>query len=183
MTSSAPEVLMRRVQEGDSAAYAELLNEITPILRRAIRRKRSFLSTEDIEDLVQDVLLSVHAVRGTYDPSRPFMPWLFAITRNRLVDGVRRYARQGAREVAIDETEVTFQTFAANTIEEDFGEMQDLYRAIEVLPPTQRDAIEMLKLKEMSLKEASESSGMTQGALKVATHRAMNSLRKLFKKR
>lgn len=181
MTPSSPEVLMRRVQEGDSAAYAQLLNEITPVLRRVIRRQRAFLNVEDIEDLVQDVLLSVHAVRATYDPDRPFMPWLFAITRNRLVDGVRRYARQGAREIAIDETEVTFSSAAANTIQEDFGEVRELYRAIEDLPPTQRDAIEMLKLKEMSLKEASEASGMTAGALKVATHRAMNSLRKLFK--
>jgi len=183
MTPSAPEVLMRRVQEGDSAAYAQLLNEITPLLRRVIRRQRAFLNVEDIEDLVQDVLLSVHAVRATYDPDRPFMPWLFAIMRNRLVDGVRRYARQGAREIAITETEVTFRAAAANTIQEDFEEVQELYRAIEDLPPTQRDAIEMLKLNEMSLKEASERSGMTAGSLKVATHRAMNSLRKMFKKR
>jgi len=174
---------MRRVQEGDSAAYAQLLNEITPLLRRVIRRQRAFLAVEDIEDLVQDVLLSVHAVRATYDPGRPFMPWLFAIMRNRLVDGVRRYARQGAREIAITETEVTFRAAAANTIQEDFEEVQELYRAIEDLPPTQRDAIEMLKLREMSLKEASEKSGMTAGSLKVATHRAMSSLRKMFKKR
>src|SRR5689334_14326828 len=78
------EALMKRAQAGDAAAYVELLNEITPILRRTIRRQRAFLSTEDIEDLVQEVLLSVHAVRATYDPSRPFIPWLFAITKNRL---------------------------------------------------------------------------------------------------
>jgi RNA polymerase sigma-70 factor (ECF subfamily) len=174
---------MRRVQEGDSAAYTQLLNEITPLLRRVIRRQRAFLNVEDIEDLVQDVLLSVHAVRATYDPQRPFMPWLFAIMRNRLVDGVRRYARQGAREIAITETEVTFRAAAANTIQEDFEEVRELYRAIEDLPKTQRDAIEMLKLSEMSLKEASEKSGMTAGSLKVATHRAINSLRKMFKKR
>ena len=183
MTSAAPEALMRRVQEGDSAAYAQLLNDITPILRRAIRRQRAFLSVEDVEDLVQEVLLSVHAVRATFDPDRPFMPWLFAIMRNRLVDGVRRYARQGAREIAIDETEVTFRAAATNTMQEDFGDARELYRAIEDLPPAQRDAIEMMKLKEMSLKEASEASGMTPGALKVATHRAMNSLKKMFKTR
>jgi len=183
MTSAAPEALMRRVQEGDSAAYAQLLNDITPILRRVIRRQRAFLNVEDVEDLVQEVLLSVHAVRATFDPDRPFMPWLFAIMRNRLVDGVRRYARQGACEIAIDETEVTFRAAAANTMQEDFGDARELYRAIEDLPPAQRDAIEMMKLKEMSLKEASEASGMTPGALKVATHRAMNSLKKMFKTR
>src|SRR5436190_116907 len=108
MMPTTPEALMQRAQQGDTVAYVQLLNEITPILRRVIRRQRSFLSAADIEDLVQEVLLSVHAVRATYDPARPFMPWLFAITRNRLVDGVRRYSRQGAREISFDETEVTF---------------------------------------------------------------------------
>jgi RNA polymerase sigma-70 factor (ECF subfamily) len=183
MSTETLEALMRKAQKGDSAAYAQLLNEITPILRRVIQRQCAFLSVEDIEDLVQEVLMSVHAVRATYDPDRPFMPWLFAISRNRLVDGVRRYAREGAHEIAIDETEVTFRAVATNTIQEDFGEVRRLHRAIEDLPPTQRDAIEMLKLREMSLKEASEASGMTAGALKVATHRAMNSLRKMFKTR
>lgn len=183
MIPPTPEALMQRAQGGDTAAYVQLLNEITPILRRVIRRQRAFLSSEDIEDLVQEVLLSLHAVRATYDSNRPFMPWLFAITRNRLVDGVRRYSRQGAREISFDETEVTFAAIAANTIQEDFGERRDLLRAIEDLPQTQRDAIEMLKLKEMSLKEASAASGMTTGALKVATHRAMTSLRKMFKNR
>src|SRR6516162_9913883 len=105
--SASPEALMEKVQRGDGAAYARLLSEITPILRRVIRRQRAFLNVEDIEDLVQDVLLSVHAVRASYDPMRPFMPWLFAIVRNRLADGARRHARQGAREITIDETEVT----------------------------------------------------------------------------
>ncbi len=181
--SASPEILMGLAQRGDSTAYAQLLIEITPLLRRVIRRQRAFLSLEDIEDLVQDVLLSVHAVRSSFDPSRPFMPWFFAIVRNRLADGARRYARQGAREITIDETEVTFASASANTITEEYGDLQALYRAIEELPPTQRDAIEMLKLKEMSLKEASEASGVTAGALKVATHRAMTSLRKWLKKR
>jgi RNA polymerase sigma factor (sigma-70 family) len=181
--STSPELLMEKAQRGDGAAYAQLLHEITPLLRRVIRRQRAFLNLEDIEDLVQEVLLSVHAVRFSYDPNRPFMPWLFAIARNRLADGARRYSRQGAREIAIDETAVTFSAASANTIQEEYGDLQELHRAIGDLPQTQRDAIEMLKLKEMSLKEASEASGITTGALKVATHRAMTSLRKLLKRR
>jgi len=174
--------MMSRAQSGDSAAYAELLKEIASVLRRVIRRQRTALSNEDVEDLVQDTLLSVHAVRATYDPSRPFMPWLFAIARNRFVDRARRYSRQGAREVSFDESVVTFERSVSNTIAEVFDESQALHRAIRELPSGQREAIEMLKLQEMSLKEASEASGVSIGALKVATHRAMNTLRKLLKK-
>jgi RNA polymerase sigma factor (sigma-70 family) len=173
--------LMRKTQAGDSDAYAELLGEITPVLRRVIRRQRQFLRAEDVEDLLQDTLLSLHSVRATYDPARLFMPWLFAIMRNRLADGARRYSRQGAREVPMGDTGVTFGSAGTNTTAEEYGDPQSLQRAIDGLPEGQREAIEMLKLQEMSLKEASEISGTSPGALKVATHRAMNALRKLLK--
>jgi RNA polymerase sigma-70 factor (ECF subfamily) len=53
----------------------------------------------------------------------------------------------------------------------------ELDRALETLPAGQRTAVELLKLREMSLKEASEASGMSVAALKVAMHRALKSLR------
>src|ERR1043165_9381431 len=99
--------LMSRVQSGNPDAYRELLQDVTPRLRRIVRRQRSFLQSEDIEDVVQDILLSVHAVRATYDPTRPFIPWLLAIARNRLADGARRYMRQGVHEITTDFMEVT----------------------------------------------------------------------------
>jgi RNA polymerase sigma factor (sigma-70 family) len=173
--------LMRLAQSGDAAAYVALLENITPRLRRIVRRQRSFLETEDIEDLVQDILLSVHSVRATYDPQRPFMPWLFAITRNRLADGARLYSRREAREIQVEDMSVTFAADTPNTTMGTYGDPDALKKAIGALPAGQRDAIEMLKLREMSLKEASAASGMSIGALKVATHRAMHALRKLLK--
>ncbi len=170
--------LMRAAQDGDADAYRSLLNEVTPRLRRVIRARRSFLDPQDIEDLVQDVLLSVHSVRHTYDPARPFLPWLLAIVRNRLADAARRYSRQKGRELAVDDLDVTFADLAPNTAHEGGGDEEALARAIRGLPDGQRQAIELLKLREMSLKEASAHSGSSVGALKVATHRAMASLRR-----
>ena len=175
--------LMRRAQAGDAEAYVELLQNITPRLRRVVRRQRFFLAEEEIEDLVQDTLLSLHSVRATYDPARPFMPWLLAIARNRLADGARRYSRTEAKEIGIEDIAVTFSAEDTNTSAEVYGDPDALRQAIRALPAGQRDAIEMLKLREMSLKEASAASGMSIGALKVATHRAMNALRKLLKER
>src|SRR5712691_5932883 len=100
--------LMQAAQAGDTRAYARLLDEITPRLRHIVRGQRKFLRAEDIEDLVQDILLSLHAVRATYDPQRPFMPWLMAITRNRLADGARRYTRRAVHEVQVEALSVTF---------------------------------------------------------------------------
>lgn len=56
-----------------------------------------------------------------------------------------------------------------------------LSEAIEKLPPDQREAIKMLKLNEMSLKEAAAASGRSIAALKVATYRALRNLRRMLK--
>jgi RNA polymerase sigma-70 factor (ECF subfamily) len=169
---------MQAAQQGDSVAYVELLRAITPRVRRIVMRQRGFAGLAEAEDLVQDVLLSLHAVRATYDPARPFGPWLLAIIRNRLADGARRYARTARREVHVDEADVTFFEQEANI---DTGEPVDadaVRKAVRALPEGQRQAIELLKLEELSLKEAAEISGTSVGALKVATHRAMATLRR-----
>ena len=173
--------LMKMAQAGDTETYSQLLQEVTIRLRRIVRRYRSFLTNEDIEDLVQDILISLHSVRATYDPQRPFMPWLLAITRNRLADGARRYAQTKLREVNTDGLDVTFAIENANKPTDVFGN-ENLKNAIDGLPAAQRTAVEMLKLREMSLKEAAAVSGMSIGALKVATHRAMIALRKMLLK-
>jgi len=173
---------MRAAQDGDAQAYAALLRTLTPKLRQIIGNQRRFLQAADIEDLVQDVLLSLHAVRSTYDPERPFMPWLLTIMRNRLADAARRYARRGVHEVQVERPDVTFSDPPANTEAEVFGDPEALQRAIRELPEGQRQAIEMLKIREMSLKEAAVKSGASVGALKVSVHRAMTALHKALVK-
>jgi RNA polymerase sigma-70 factor (ECF subfamily) len=170
--------LMQLAQSGDATAYLELLQTITPRIRHVIRRRRAFLGPDDVEDLVQEVLLSVHAVRATFEPQRPFMPWLLAIVRNRLADDARRYASHRAHEIAAEDAHVTFSELPANTKGEAFGDVEALAHAVHALPSGQRQAIELLKLGEMSLKEASAATGLSVGALKVATHRAMATLRR-----
>lgn len=174
--------LMQSVQAGDAGAYDRLLREILPLLRYEVRRLRSFLSQEDREDLVQDILLSLHAVRATYDPQRPFIPWLFAIARNRIADAGRRYKRSAINEVQVDDRAVTFPDENANVDTEAYGDPEALRQAIQALPPGQREAVKMLKIKEMSLKEAASASGQSVGALKVSVHRGITELRKTLKK-
>jgi RNA polymerase sigma factor (sigma-70 family) len=169
---------MRAAQDGDSAAYLRLLQEITPLLRRSVRQQRKFLQPSDIEDLVQDILLSLHAVRTTYDPARPFLPWLLTIAGNRIADGSRRQMRRSANEVLVAEYPETFSEAPTNILETRYGDRDALRQAIGQLPRGQRRAVEMLKLREMSLKEAAAESGMSVVALKVAVHRGMNTLRK-----
>src|SRR5262249_14888687 len=125
-----------------------------------------------------DIRVWMEGGRGRYDPRRPFMPWLMAITRNRLVDGARRYSRRAAHEVQVENMPVTSSDEGSNIDSDGYRDPEALRRAIEDLSPAQRAAIEMLKLREMSLKEAAAARGTSIGALKVSAHRAMATLRR-----
>lgn len=169
--------LMARAQDGDREAYRELLERMTPYLRSLAGR--CFRQPADVEDAVQDVLLTVHLVRHAYDPARPFGPWLAAIANRRIIDRLRRDTRRRTREVALSTDHETFADSATN-LHKDAVDEAALGQAIERLPPDQRQTITMLKLNEMSLKEAAAASGRSIPALKVATHRAIKSLRRLL---
>lgn len=170
--------LMRAAQDGDRQSYEILLGELTPVIGRMVGRR--WAGGVDKDDVVQDVLVSLHAVRHTYDPDRPFLPWLKTIAGNRLVDAQRRAIRRAAHEVVVDTPPETFSHPPTNTAEE-AGDPEALHAAIRRLPKGQRNAVEMLKLRELTLKEASAESGMTVAALKVAMHRALKSLRTTLK--
>ncbi len=171
--------LMVLAQGGDGASYRKLLVGITPYLRAIA--SRAYRNPSDAEDTLQDVLLTLHAVRHTYDASRPFKPWLAGIARHRVIDRLRALGRASTREVALELEHEAFP--AAETNENLSFEAQDLHLAIRALPPGQRQAVTLLKLQEKSLKEAAAVSGMSVGALKVATHRGIAALRQLLHER
>lgn len=169
-------ILMARAQDGDRAAYQRLLQEMTPYLRALVARRHR--DRGDIEDAVQDILLTVHAIRQTYDPNRPFGPWLATIANRRLIDRLRRQGRRRNRETPLTPEHEASSEPLGNPLER--PDRHELEKAIGTLPPMQRRAVELLKLKELSLKEASTASGMSIASLKVNVHRAVKSLRKIF---
>ena len=168
--------LMTRAQAGDQRAYTALLSSITPYLRALARRALG--DPTDIEEAVQDVLLTIHQIRHTYEPGRPFAPWLATIAQRRFVDRIRVNARLAARKRAASQVALV----DAGITEEppEGGDYDALLSAIDGLPGAQRQAVELLKLRELSLKEAAGLTGMSVGALKVATHRALKTLRRVL---
>lgn len=172
--------LMARAQEGDEVAYRRLLEDATPYLRSLAGRHRAL--SGETEDVVQDILLTVHAVRHTYDSDRPFGPWLVAIARRRIVDRLRRRGRIGAAETSLEPEHETIAATGANMLMT-IGRRRELQEAFGALPAGQRQAMFLLKLRGLSLKEAAMESGMSVAALKVASHRALKALREMLGKR
>jgi RNA polymerase sigma-70 factor, ECF subfamily len=170
--------LMRSAQAGDRVAYERLLREISPLVRGLVRRHCS--NRADIEEMVQDTLLTLHRVRHTYDPNRPFCPWLAAIAWRRSIDALRRRLRLAKYETPEQGLYETFSDGAANSDLEGVRSAEEVEDLLRLLPPRQRQALESLKLKEMTLIEASAASGQSVAALKVNTHRALKTLRALI---
>ena len=170
-------ILMARAQDGDSVAYRRLLKGIAPYLRALAARRHREPSDQD--DAVQDVLLCVHAIRHTYDPARPFGPWLTAIANRRMVDRLRRQGRRNRYETPLTELH--------GSVAADAPRLPTDHRALEAalaaLPPGQRRAVRLLKLEELSLKEAEAVSGISMASLKVTVHRALKTLRSLMSDR
>ena len=169
---------MEAAQNGDRAAYERLLRETAPFIRAIVARQHT---RDRIEDVLQDVLLAVHRVRHTYDPARPFEAWLATIARRRSIDALRRYGRTSAVEAKDD---IAYETFAdpqANRSVEVRDASEELAGALSTLTERQREAIDLVKLREMSLAEASRTSGQSVAALKVNVHRAIKALRAKLK--
>ena len=170
-------VLMRAAQHGDRAAYSRLVREIIPLLKRVLRTRHGFLQAADRDDLIQEVLLSLHRAMTTYDPQREFVPWLMAIARNKMADRARRFARSTANEVLVDDLAEIGAVEPSASCAASYGDPEALRQAISRLSARQRKAIELVKIRELSSKEAAGVMGISSGALRVSVHRAVKTLR------
>jgi RNA polymerase sigma-70 factor (ECF subfamily) len=167
-------VLLAAAQAGDAESYRQFLHAILPFLRSVAGARTQ--SDDLAGDVVQDALLTLHRVRHTYEPGRPVKPWLAAIAARRAIDAMRRRGRQGAREVYDPAAYETFAEEQANAVEASEAS-EELARRMGKLTPKQKEALDLVKLKEMSLAEASAESGQSVASLKVNIHRAMKKLR------
>lgn len=168
---------MVRAQDGDGAAYARLLKAIVPAVRALVRRK---IHQDDalVEDVVQDVLLSVHRVRHTYDPARPFLPWLSAIVSARAIDALRARSRKQRWEEIDEEAVLAHPDGAVLERHLRLAAHQQLDRLLSRLPARQRRMVELVHLSDMSLADAAAASSMTLSAVKSVLHRAFDTLRR-----
>ncbi|MEO5367904.1 MAG: sigma-70 family RNA polymerase sigma factor [Magnetococcus sp. WYHC-3] len=165
-----------KAQKGDRAAYNTLLREIVPFIRSVLSGR---LANPDwAEDIIQEVLISVHRSLKTYSHGRAFKPWLAAIIQFRRTDFLRRhYSMRGDKRVSLEspEFQATYVTGTAHA-----GEYKDIEAALDTLPPEQRKVFELFRIKGYSAKEVAKQTGMSVTAVKVSAHRAGKVLKKIL---
>lgn len=165
-----------KAQQGDKNAYGLLLRDIAPYIRNVVMR--GLANPDWADDIVQEVLLSIHKSLKTYSGDRPFKPWLYAIINFRKMDFLRKhYKQRDQKQETYEQTvfsgdNVTFPDFT--------GELKDIEEALDSLPEKQRRVFTLMKIEGYTAQEVANEMDMSVSAVKVSAHRAVNKLRKIL---
>lgn len=164
---------MRAANRGDAAAYRQVLTAITPLLRRVVRARGAALGPEGCEDVLQDVLLAIHAKRHTWREDAPLRPWLYAIARHKVIDAFRARGRH---------VELSIDAFAEGLAAQDGPDPtagRDMEKVLSKLEPRAAEIVRGFGLHGETTAQTAARLNMTEGAVRVALHRALKSLARL----
>lgn len=158
---------------GDRAAYADFLSQLSPILRRVIGRK---IPVSEVEDVLQEVLISIHKARHTYDGDRPLMPWVMAISGFRVTDYLRKsYSQMRHKSVDIADYENIL-----TDVTEDTSQNESIDALLSGLGEREQGILSLMHVEGYTAKQVGSKLGMKESAVKVAAHRAMKKIRMRF---
>ena len=163
--------LMVAAQAGNAAVYHRLLTEIAPWLRRYFGRR---LPPGMVDDAVQDTLLAIHLKRHTYDPARPFEPWLAAIARYKWIDRLRAMKAAPTGMLTGD--------IAVADHEEAVSSARSIEVLLAELKPAQSEVIRLVRLQGLTIEEASVRTGQSASLVKVNIHRGLGRLAALVRR-
>jgi RNA polymerase sigma-70 factor (ECF subfamily) len=150
--------------DGDKAAYRLLLDVSRDWLLAYYRRRAA---PAMIDDLIQETLISVHSKRQSFDPSRPYLPWLAAIARYRWVDALRRMR---------DTDEMHPEEVASDEDDSRIVARLSISRLLAQLPARQANVIVLTRIEGRSVAEAARISGQSENLVKVNVHRGLKKL-------
>ncbi len=170
--SDTLESLMERYVDGDAAAFDALYLQLSPklfgyLLRLTRHRERA-------EDLLQITFSKIHRARGSYLRGAPLLPWVLAIARRSFYDE-RRAAKSRTEDLSRDGS-LPEPRQEPNGVPNDVSEA--LEQALDAMPETYREAIQLTKLTGLSVSEAADVLGTSSTAVKLRVHRGYNFLRK-----
>jgi RNA polymerase sigma-70 factor (ECF subfamily) len=174
------DLAMDRYGRGDDAAFDELYRLVAPRLRGFLIRLTGEVALA--EDLAHEALLRVHRARGSFETGAAALPWIFAIARNVFLDHARhaqvmRAAGDSpAASAETQEREAPLDTKGDEALIA--SEMLDVVRrTLAKLPVLQREAFVLIRFEGMTVSEAAQVLGTTEGAVKVRAFRAYEALR------
>lgn len=180
MNALADNVLMLKVKAGD-------LDRMGLLFERYHRKLYGFLfhmtyKKEAAEDMVQHVFYKMLKYRHTFTGEGEFVHWMYSIARNELKDNVKKNKKYGQYD-NIDELS---EHIGGGSIPDEQLEKkqakQELHRAMGHLSEDHREVLTLSRFQELKHQEVAQILNITEGAVKVRVHRAMQELKNIFEK-
>lgn len=171
LTEDPLAILLKAANADDRQAYARFLHAVTPIVRGIVRARSRTLPPDQHEDIVQDVLLGIHLKRHTWDAGHPLRPWLYAITRYKIIDAYRK--RGVAVHLPIEDYSDVLpaeEVVSPLTARDDRAEVDHL---LGQLDPRSAEVVRALALRDEAQAEVSARLQISPANLRVTLHRAM----------
>lgn len=161
--------------QGETRSYEEFLQRVSLLLRGYLMKTMNprLRSQEQVEDLVQEVLISIHKKRDLYDVNQPLLPWIYAIARYRLIDSLRMERRRPECVEWIEKFDAVSVVTSPILREELDGE-----ELLEGLSTKQREILRLAKVEEVPLNEIAVKMDMSLSAVKVSVHRSLKFIQK-----
>ena len=178
--SARIEELVLAAQKGDGNAFSVLYEEHVEKVYRYIYMRVG--QVEEAEDLTQEVFLhALKAIASYHERGGLFVSWLLRIAHNLIIDYYRQ--QKGRKVILLSQEEgidaVTLSTGQAERAEQHM-EALELKRAIDKLPPRQKQVILLRFGAELSISEAAVVLGKSEGTVKKLQYEALAKLRKLM---
>ncbi|HET6679953.1 MAG TPA: sigma-70 family RNA polymerase sigma factor [Gemmatimonadaceae bacterium] len=167
--------LVKRVQSGDTAAFDELVRRHS---RRAFAVAWRIMGRrEDAEDLVQEAFMAALNRIDSFEPGRPFAPWLLRIVMNRGLNARRARVLRATDEIPHD------VSTGDDTPHEDLERRElteRLRAAMADLPERQRMVLQLFELDGLSAAEVAEVLGISAGTVRWHAHEGRAALRRVL---
>jgi len=163
---------MVSAQSGNNEDYALFLREVAKMLRPFLAKR---MDEDKVEDVLQETLLTIHQVKHTYLPSRKIEPWIYAICNHRMIDYFRKFRRIEKNEVLNFEL-IEAAVSQQNTVS--FEKTDRIFGLLDKLPSQQKTVIELLKIQDLSVKDVSQRTGLSESAVKVNAFRGYETIRR-----
>ncbi len=184
----ADEVLMMRFQGGDQSAFTGLVRRHkTPVYNFILRSVRM---REVAEDLVQDVFVKIVQNAADFKHEARFSTWAYTIARNVCIDHLRKAALR--RHPSLDQATSTASGEDGPTLGERIADAhftasvdrvaigaelgQRITRAVEELPPEQREVFLLRELGNVPFKDIAEIVGVPENTTKSRMRYALERL-------
>ena len=172
--------LVRRAQDGNQGAFSKLMDLYRERIYRLIYHMVG--SLDDSHDLCQETFVRAYRALNTFDPQRPFKPWIYRIANNVILDHFRQ--KKVRPTLAEPNPEQPFEETAPDLNAEEplmalvSEETRDrVWSAIQALPENYKNVVLHRYVDDLSYAEIAETLGLTVQNVMMRMSRARQILR------